>query len=250
MEKKEYKVAIPTYIRDYEKNEDKLQSYLSEKITINEYFYTDLGTCYFQSFKLVDIKTESKLNIQFEIKFSLKVLKDGKINSLPIRCTWTMGYVATKKDEGVFTFNERRNNGIQKVFAAQEKEFEDFDIFIIILMGAVYDYMVDNPYEPKVEEKKGWWQTTKRYAKIGGKSFVQNVLPSDTFLMLVNNVHQQVIQKSFRDIAPAEQADKNYKTTAKGLEDSLSAMSLPTGNLPIHNVELDGAFRISYTNKA
>jgi len=133
--------------------------------------------------------------------------------------------------EKIFTFNNTNNKPL--ILQSQDISVdrkEKFELFLINLIDALFKYALDN-------------NASKNILKS-----IRKEISSDLLLMVFSNINQQVIQNSFRDIDTSEQNDMKFKTTAKGLEESLSNIVLPKGDgLAIQNVELNDAFRISYT---
>lgn len=104
-----------------------------------------------------------------------------------------------------------------------------FGRYLILITSAIYKHCLN-------VAKEGIWSTVSEY--LGSHEF---------WLPIYTTVNQQIIQSSFRTMLAEKQNDNDsHPNTTKGLELSLSNMVLPTGDLPIHDVELNGAFRISF----
>ncbi len=113
---------------------------------------------------------------------------------------------------------------------------KEFECFIIYLCDALCTYIniTPSPRNLKHKNKKIW-------------NYLFDELKSpELLLMIYGNFNQQIIQNNFRDFSGSDKKnDEKNKTTAEGLEKSLSSIVLPNKE-NILSVNLDDSFRISF----
>jgi hypothetical protein len=156
-----------------EHNKEISKSYLVQDnktvVEVNEYYNLEFGLFHFISFELIIFQSVAgksfiiSFNINFQIDYKYKKgdkeLK-GKLKGTPWKVKYERG---EKETNGKFFFTEQNidDEGLKDVYDNSEPTLEQIEQTIVILMGAVYDYMIDNP--PVKEESRGrkYWKNLK-----------------------------------------------------------------------------------------
>lgn len=214
MERK-FQITDPDFLKiDSEENKKLITNLIKTKININEFLF-------FKEF-------------EFRIKtFEVIKYEADKIYSGVLTFDYYVNKSLTKVDYTIVFEYKYINFETNFVFECNE-ESGDFSFAIILIVHSITMFLLDNP-------------NIKKPKLIKFLDIAESKLNTELLLMTYNNLNQQVIQNSFRDIDTSKQNDMKFKTTAKGLEESLSKIVLPKGDgLAIQNVELNDAFRISY----
>jgi hypothetical protein len=233
---KTYQIGKKDYMSIVKLDIEKIDIYENHLVNFNERLpYTLNYGITLQSFKLISFKftlnkdgnVESQ---EFKAKITalLVVYRKNKVEKMKEKKIDIT--VSHKKNQSIISVEQQQGGlftfeNIEKDFFEDDKEATAyFEKKIIMLMYAVFKYLLNNPpNNAHLTYKSRLWENVK------------SKITPELSIMIYNSLNQQFIQNSFKD------------NTSAGLNSSLSTIEFPTNGLTIHDVDLDSALRISFT---